>query len=155
MSDGMSLILLAVVWFVFASISFTALVWPASFLRKLSNPFLPDTAWNRVQMRGLGLVFSLFTLYPLLMLSAGSQESTWHGRFRDNVLIALWTSFFTLPLLLWAVWLFSARAAVRRLQIEGLSEDPAWECRMTRLFLAVLFSAIALALFFAVESRRS
>lgn len=151
MPDRVFPVLLTVVLILWAGLSFTLLLRPSLFLRRISNPLQPDTPWNRVQMRGLGLVCSLFTLYPLLMLSAGSPESSWHARFRDNVLIALWATFFTVPILLWTLWRFSARSAIRRLQIEGLPEDPVWERRMTRIFCTMLFSLIGLALFFAVK----
>ena len=151
MLDRMFPVLLTVVLISWAGVSFTLLLRPSLFLRRFPNPLQPDTPWNRIQMRGLGLVFSLFTLYPLLMLSASSPESSWHYLFRHNVLIALWASFFTVPILLWTIWRFFARSAIRRLQIEGLCEDPAWERQMTRVFCTVLFSVIALALFFAVK----
>src|SRR5437773_5840309 len=56
---------------IFASLALILLVRPPLFLRRIPNPLLPDTPWNRVQMRGIGLVFCLFVL---LVLSGGARN---------------------------------------------------------------------------------
>ena len=112
---------------IFASLALILLVRPPLFLRRIPNPLLPDTPWNRVQMRGIGLVFCLFVL---LVLSGGAPESKLHEGFHRNILVALWVSVFTVPILLWILWQFSVRSFVRQGYINGTSEDPAWERRM-------------------------
>ena len=118
-----------------ASLALILLVRPSLFLRRIPNPLLPDTPWNRVQMRGIGLVFCLFVL---LVLSGGAPESKLHEGFHRNILVALWVSVFTVPILLWIFWQFSVRSFVRQGYINGTSEDPAWERRMTLVFCTTL-----------------
>jgi hypothetical protein len=52
---------------------------------------------------------------------------------------------------LWFLWQISVRAFIRRAHIEGISEDPAWERRMSLLFCVILCFVALLALFLAAE----
>ncbi len=151
MSDGVFAVLFALVFLLFAGISLIALMWPALFLRIFPNPFMPDTPWNRVQMRGLGLVFSLMMLMILSGISSGALNSQLVEGFADNMLLALWISFFTLPILMWFLWRFSVRSFMRRCYINGTFEDPPWERRMTLTFCSILLLIIAVALLLAAK----
>ena len=142
MSDVVFVVLLPVALLLFAGVAVTMLVRPSLLLRHLANPLQRDTPENRVQLRGVGLIFCLFVLQPIL---AAVPSSDWLRSFRHNMLIALWASPFAVPILLWLLWQFSVRSFVRRAQIEGKSEDPAWELRMSLIFCSVLLLVVALA----------
>jgi len=143
MPDGMWPIFVILVFLFFAGLALILLVWPSLFLRRIRNPLLLDTPWNRVQTRGIGLILCLFVL---LVLSGGAPGSELHEGFHRNILVALWVSVFTVPILLWILWQFSVRSFVRRGYVNGTSEDPAWERRMTLVFCSALVSVIVLAL---------
>ncbi len=151
MSDGEFAVLFAVVFLLFVGVSLIALMRPALFLRIFPNPFLPDTPWNRVQIRGLGLVFSLILLMMLSGVSSGALKSQLVQGFADNMLLALWISVFTLPILMWFLWRFSVRSFMRRCYINGTFDDPAWERRMTITFCSILLLIIALAWLLAAK----
>lgn len=151
MPDGMWAIFVILVFLFFAGLALILLVWPSLFLRRIRNPLMLDTPSNRVQTRGIGLIFSLFVLF---VLSGGTSKSELHEGFHRNILVALWVSIFTLPILLWILWQFSVRSFVRRGYINGTSEDPAWERRMTLVFCTALVTAIVLALFLAANGHR-
>jgi hypothetical protein len=148
MSGNVVTILLAVVLLFFAGTAVVLLIRPSLFLRVVRNPLMPDTPWNRVQLRALGLVFCLFVL---LVFSGGAQESELHEGFHLNILVGLWTSFFTMPILLWILWRFSVRSFIRRSYIDGTLEDHLWERRMTLIFCSLLSFIVALALLFAAK----
>ena len=93
MSDGELAVLFVAVFFVFAGISLIALTRPALFLRTFPNPFMPDTPINRVQLRGLGLVFCLMLLMMLSGTLSGAFSSPVVEAFADNMLLALWIRF--------------------------------------------------------------
>jgi hypothetical protein len=143
MSDGLFAILLTVVVLFFTGVAITLLVRPSLLLRHFANPLQRDTPENRVQMRGVGIIFCLFVLQIIL---AAAPPSELLNNFRHNLLIALWASPFTVPILLWILWRFSVRSFIRRAQVEGISEDPAWERRMTLIFCATLLFVVVLAL---------
>jgi hypothetical protein len=95
-------------------------------------------------MRGLGLGFSLMLLMMLSQFSGGALKSQLVEGFADNMLLAVWISFFTLPILMWFLWRFSVRSFMRRRYINGTFEDPVWERRMTIAFCSILLSIIAI-----------
>ncbi len=115
---------------------------PSLFLRHFANPLFPNTAENRVHVRGLGIYFFLFVL---VVLSTAIPESAPLHIFHRNILVALAIFPVLLAIFLWILWRFSIRDYVRRLYTEGISEDPAWERRMTLNFCALLLVIIALA----------
>jgi hypothetical protein len=119
---------------------------PSMFLRHLENPLQPDTPVNRVQMRGVGWFFCLFTL---LMIS-GSIEKL--EGFNRNILIALWVSPIIIPILLWILWRYSPLQQIsRRHLIDESFEDQAWEIRMTLTFSGLLSLIVVTALFLAAR----
>src|SRR2546429_3762296 len=77
MPDGMWPIFVILVFLFFAGLALILLVWPSLFLRRIRNPLLPDTPWNRVQTRGIGLILCLFVL---LVLSGGAPGSELQDR---------------------------------------------------------------------------
>src|SRR2546429_3698408 len=95
MPDGMWPIFVILVFLFFAGLALILLVWPSLFLRRIRNPLLPDTPWNRVQTRGIGLILCLFVL---LVLSGGAPGSELHEGFHRNILVALWVSVFTVTI---------------------------------------------------------
>src|SRR5215467_2047962 len=109
MSDTEFVALFLLVFLLFGALGLIALAWPSLFLRIFPNPFMPNTPWNRVWIRGIGLIFCLFVLTAL---SGG-----FHG-FHENILLALWVSVFGLPMLMWFLWRFSVRAIMRRAYTE-------------------------------------
>src|ERR1700682_1104886 len=102
---------IVIVILLFAGIGLILLVLPSLFLRLNPNPFMPDSPWNRVQMRGIGLFLCLFVL---LIFSGGGPESGLLEKFHRNILVALYVFFFALPILMWILWRFSVRSFVRR-----------------------------------------
>jgi hypothetical protein len=151
MPDVVLTVLFPVVLFLLVAMAVTMLVRPSLVLRHLANPLQRNTPENRVQLRGLGLIFFLFALQPIL---GEIPPSDWSRDFRHNMLIALWASPFAVPILLWLLWRFSIRSFVRRAQIEGISEDPAWELRISLIFCSVLLLMVALASLLAVKGPR-
>jgi hypothetical protein len=151
MPDVVFAVLFPIVLFLLVGMAVTMLVRPSLVLRHLANPLQRNTPENRVQLRGLGLIFFLFALQPIL---GELPPSDWLRSFRHNMLIALWASPFALLLLVSVLWRFSVRSFVRRAQIEGISEDPAWELRMSLIFCSVLLLMVALASLLAVKGPR-
>src|SRR5271167_2861647 len=106
MPDGLLAIFLSVSLLFFSGVAITLLVRPSLLLRRFANPFQRDTPENRVQMRGVGFFFCLLVSQIILAAAPPSKLLT---NFRYNLLIALWVSPFTVPILLWIVWRFSLR----------------------------------------------
>lgn len=130
------LLLIALGFVLVGALSFIALIFSSLFFRIFPNPLMPDTPWNRVWVRGFGLIVSLFVLTAL----SGGFEG-----FHANILLALWLSPFTLPILMWLLWRFSVRSFMRQCYINGTNRDPAWERRMTFFFCSILVLTIATA----------
>ena len=146
MTDATFAILLTIVLLGFSGISLVLLLRPSVFLRHFENPLQPDTPVNRVQMRGVGLFFCLFTL---LMIS-GSIEKL--EGFNRNILIALWVSPIIIPILLWILWRYSSLQQIsRRHLIDESFQDQAWEIRMTLTFSGLLSLIVVTALFLAAR----
>ena len=139
---------IVIVILLFAGIGLILLVLPSLFLRLNPNPFMPDSPWNRVQMRGIGLFLCLFVL---LIFSGGGPESGLLEKFHRNILVALYVFFFALPILMWILWRFSVRSFVRRSYINGTLNDLAWERRMTLIFCSLLSLIVAIALALAAK----
>jgi hypothetical protein len=148
MPDVVLTVLFPVVLFLLVAMAVTMLVRPSLVLSHLANPLQRNTPGNRVQLRGLGLIFFLFALQPIL---GEIPPSDWSRSFQRNLLIALWASPFAVLILVSLLWWFSIRSFARRAQIEGISEDPAWELRMSLIFCSVLILVFAFASFLAVR----
>src|SRR5437016_10136985 len=114
---------------IFASLALILLVRPSLFLRRIPNPLLPDTPWNRVQMRGIGLVFCLFVL---LVLSGGAPESKWTEGFHAITLVLRGARVFTVPIPFWFLWHFFFRSFFVKAYIKGNSRAQAWRRGWTR-----------------------
>lgn len=143
---------------VMAGISLYLLIRPSQYIRRSKNPWMQDTPWMRLQMRGLGLVFSLFVLMVVSGILGGSTKSTLLGGFHTNILIALWVVFgacWVTGIISWILWRFVAfRIFIRRRFDSEKLENPAWERRMTILFCSLLASIVVVAYFLAVEGYR-
>lgn len=126
---------------------------PSRYFRWFPNPFMPDTPWNRIQMREIGLVLCLFVLMVLSGLLRAAVKSEFAEGFHNNIVLALWITFVTVwvgGLLSWILWRFSAiRASVSDHFTNEKFEDPAWERRVSLTFCSVLFIIIGAALFLA------
>jgi hypothetical protein len=142
MPDLVWVILFLMVLLFFTAGSLTMLIRPLLFLRHFANSLFRNTAENRVHVRGLGIYFFLFVL---AVFSAAIPESAPLHRFHRNILVALAIYPILLAIFLWVLWRFSVRDYIRRLYTEGISEDPAWERRMTLIFCSLLACIIALA----------
>ena len=136
MSDTVFVVLFLLVFLSFGAFGLVALAWPSLVLRMFPNPFMPNTPWNRVWVRGIGLILCLFVLTAL----SGGFEG-----FHENILLALGVSFFALPVLMWLLWRFSVRSLMRQCYTNGTYEDPSWERRMTLLFCSILVFTVAVA----------
>src|SRR5271169_6838735 len=82
-----------------ASFGITALVRPSQYIRWSKNPWMDDTPWTRLQMRGVGLIFCLVVI---MGVSGFLKERTNSGvlqGFHENIVIALWVAFV-------ATWVF-------------------------------------------------
>jgi hypothetical protein len=73
MPDGLFAILLTVVVLFFIGVAITLLVRPSLLLRHFGNPLQRDTPENRVQMRGVGIIFCLFELQIILGAAPPSE----------------------------------------------------------------------------------
>ncbi len=142
MQENLIAIFLVLVLLLLSGLALIMLIRPSSFLRHFANSLQPDTTENRVHVRGLGIFVFLFLLGAI---STGMPDSALHHGFQHNILIALALSPILLAIFLWVLWRFSVRDYVRRLQIEGMQEDPAWERRMTLIFCALLLFITAIA----------
>jgi hypothetical protein len=155
MPDSVFVVLLIFAVLVFSAISIILVVRPSLYLRRYRNPWMEDTPWNRLQMRVVGLVFSLFMLVVLTGIGKGASKSVLLESFHNNVLIALWITF----LIAWVggilsliLWRFAAiRTFVRNLYSADKLEDPSWERRMTTTFCSLLSFIVILALFLAAK----
>lgn len=112
---------------------------------------MPDTPTNKVQLRGVGLVSCLMLLMMLSGILGGAFSSPLVDAFADNMLLALWISFFGVPVLLWILWRVSVRSFTRRCYTNGTFEDPIWERRMTVTFSSILLLVILIAWIFATR----
>jgi hypothetical protein len=151
MSDGAFAALFGIVFLIFGGVGLILLTRPALFLRLFPNPFMPDTPINRVQLRGLGLGVCLMLLMMSSGMLSGALTSPTIEAFADNMLLALWISFFGIPILLWIIWQVSLRAFMRRCYINGTFEDTAWERRMTITFCSILLFTVTAAWIFAAK----
>jgi len=147
MPDSLFAIILAIFLLSLFGVSLSLLLRPSMFLRHFKNPLQPDTPENRVQMRGVGLFFCLFTL---MMISGPLKKLE---GFHQNILIALWVSPILIPILLWILWRYSPLQQVMRRHLTGERvEDPAWELRMTFAFSGLLLLVVVIA--FLLSSMR-
>jgi hypothetical protein len=148
--------LIATGFVVFGVIGGSFLVRPSFGIRILKNPWMPDTPWNRLQMRALGLAFFLFASVALSMILAKATRSPLLEGLYENLVIALWLVFSTLWILglfSWIAWRFtSVRVFVCRYFLPGDAEAPAWERRMTVIFCSILAAVLATALLLAART---
>ena len=144
-------LLAAAVFLFFAFLSFTLLIRPRFFFSIFPNPLQPDTPWNRLQMRVVGLVFCLMLLMVLSGVLRGAHASALLEAFHRNILVALWVSVFAAPVISWILWRFSVDFLVRRGHIDPTMEDSAWERGMTLTFCSLLSVIVLIALFLAAR----
>jgi hypothetical protein len=124
----------------FAGVGLLLLLRPSVFLHKFPNPWQPNTIWNRVQMRAVGLYFCLFVLLPI----SGSQKG--FGGFQRNLVIALLSSPVLLAISFWAIWRYSSVQRVIRRQLTGEQlDDRLLELRMSLAFGGLLFLILFVA----------
>jgi hypothetical protein len=151
MPDSLFALLTGAAFLFFAFVSFTLLIRPRFFFRMFPNPLQRDTSWNRVQMRGVGLVFCLMLLMMFSGILRGAHNSALVGGFHNNILLALWVSLLAGPIICWTLWRFSVDFLVRRGHIDPTMEDPAWERGMALTFCSLLSFIILIALFLAAR----
>ena len=102
-------------------------------------------------MRTVGLIVCLFILLVSSGLLTGISKSEVLEGFHNNVLIALWASFFAAPIISWILWRFTVNFLVRRGLIDPTMEDPAWERGMALTFCSLLSFIVLIALFLAAR----
>lgn len=143
--------LIVTVLLLFSAVGLILLIRPALHFRIFPNPLMRDTPWNRLQMRTAGLIVCLFMLLASSGLLTGVSKSEVLEGFHNNMLIALWVSFFTAPIISWILWRFSVNFLVRRGLIDPTMEDPAWERGMALTFCSLLSFIVLIALFLAAR----
>jgi len=62
MPDPAFKLMMTIALLLITGISLMCLLQPSLYLRWFPNRFMPDTPWNRIQLRALGLTFCLFDL---------------------------------------------------------------------------------------------
>ena len=125
----------------FACSAITMLVRPSRFLDDRSE-WRRNNVESRIWIRSVGLVFSLFTL---LVGSALVAHSRFTRSFRDNILIALWASFFLAPIANYLVWTLSARKFARKALIDGINEDAVYERKLSVAYIGLLLLTVGVA----------
>jgi hypothetical protein len=142
--------LILVATLVFACIALILLVRPPLILRIFagSEDRASNTATWRVQMRGVGLYFSIVISEFVLMAASHSKFMV---AFRHNLNVASLFAPVVIPIVLWIIWLIWLRPFIRYAQIEGINEDPRWELRITLLFCSLLLAVFAVAFVLAAK----
>jgi hypothetical protein len=102
--DSSLAVLIVTVLLLFSSVGLILLIRPALHFRIFPNPLMRYTPWNRLQMRAVGLVVCLFMLLASSGLFTGVFKSEVLEGFHNNMLIALWASFFAAPIISWILW---------------------------------------------------
>lgn len=128
---------------VFASVVVLLLVRPSLYARWFPNALMPPTPWNRIQMRGLGLVACMFVVMVCSGVFSNAKPGILKG-FRKNALIALWACFFLTPVFCLAVWKTSIWL-VRRGYVSGAFDDDVWERSVSVAFCSMLVIIVGLA----------
>jgi hypothetical protein len=138
-----------------AGIGLVFLVSPSLHFRLQPNPFMPDTPWNRLQMRIVGLVVCLFLIEAITGWSGASVKSQLLEGFSDNVLVALWATFIAgvaIGVISWISWRFSAfRSFIRSHYPSDRLQNRAWERSMALIFCSVLLFVVGTSLILAAE----
>lgn len=135
------------------SLALVLLLQPSLFCRWFPNPWMPDTAWNRIQLRELGLSVCLFLLMILSGISRHLANSEFADGLQNNLLVALWITFVALvaqSLISWILWQFSAfRTFVSGHFSSERLKCTAWERKMALTFCSILFGIVAIAIILA------
>jgi uncharacterized membrane protein len=136
----------------FAVVSIVLMARPAFYMRRYPNPWMEDTPWTRIQLRAVGLIFSLFVILVVSGVLSGSSNLL--DGFSSNINVALFLAFFAAfitGILSWILWRFSSfRIFVRKHYSSEKLEDPAWERRLTVTFCGLLLGIVSIALILAV-----
>ena len=151
MTDSTFAVLAVTVLLLFSAIGLISLIRPALHFRIFPNPLMRNTPWSRLQIRALGLVLCLFILLVATGRGTGVPKPEMLAGFHNNILIALWVSFFAAPIICWILWRFSVDFLVRRGHIDPTMEDSAWERGMTLTFCSLLSFIVLIALFLAAR----
>src|SRR5690348_4349430 len=107
MPDRVSLALVVLALLMLGWLSATTLLHPSAYLRRIRNPWMEDSPWNRLQMRMLGLCLSLFTLMAITGFLSRASTSALLLSFHENVLIGTWVTFLMAwvgGLISWILW---------------------------------------------------
>jgi hypothetical protein len=149
MPDFAFAVLATIALLLLSSVGLILLIRPLLYFRLFPNPLMPNAPWNRLQMRAVGLVLCLMLLMMISGLSTGVSKFEFLEGFHKNILIALWASFFTVPILCWILWRFCVDFLVRRGYIDATMEDPALERGLTLAFCSLLLLVVMIAFFLA------
>lgn len=130
--------------------------WYFKFLpqaRELYRPEWFERPWNRIQMRALGLVFSLTGLMLLAVSLRGVADWAFLTGVNESLNVVLFITFFTVwtvGLLLFVLWRIAAvRSFVTKHFSTGAAEGAEWQRRETRVFCSLLFALVVAALIVA------
>jgi hypothetical protein len=120
---------------------------------------MEDTPWTRLQMRAVGLVFSLFVIMVVSGILSWHKKSGILESFAENIQIALWFVFvatWVVGVMSFILWRFAAfRIFIRKRFDDEKLDNPAWERRMSVFFCSLLASIVALALILAAGGYHS
>jgi drug/metabolite transporter (DMT)-like permease len=155
MPDIVFAILGGLVLCIFGAFGVCALVRPSHVIRWHRNPWMEDTPWVRLQLRGVGLVFCVAILMVVTGILGGNTKSEPLEGFHQNLLMALWVAFIVgfvggaISLILWRFTAF--RLLIRSHFRDEKINSPGWEQRLTILFCSLLASITAIAYLLAAR----
>jgi hypothetical protein len=155
MPDWLISVLIPVGFVVIAGVGLVLLISPSLYFRSHPNRFNPDTPWNRLQMRLLGLMLCLFAIVPLGWWLSDVVNSQMIDGFSSNISAALAVTFIaaiTTGVMSAILWRFSAfRSLIRRTYPSDRLQGTAWNRRVTLISIAALVLIVATSLVLAAN----
>jgi hypothetical protein len=155
MSKRVFALIFPFVFIAVAGIGLVLLVRPSLHFRLRPNPFMPDTPWNRLQMRVLGLFVFLFITVPFGWWLSDVVKSPIVDGFSSNILVALWVVFVAAiasGIVSWILWRFSAfRSFIRHHYPNEKLENREWDRRVTLIFCSILVLIVGVSDALAAE----
>jgi hypothetical protein len=155
MPDWLISVLIPVAFLVIVGIGLVLLISPSLYLRFHANRFNPDTPWNQLQMRLLGLMLCLFAIVPLGWWLSDVAKSQMIDGFSSNISAALAFTFIaaiTTGVLSSILWRFSAfRSLIRRTYPSDRLQGAAWNRRVTLMSISALVLIVTTSLVLAAN----
>lgn len=128
------------------------------WVRGALNPTWISKPWTRIQMRAVGLVFSLFALCFFSGVLAGVVKSRVLAALRDSLYVAVLITFFSVwagGVLSWILWRVGPiRSFISSRYAGKAAEDPEWNQRETFVFCSLLLLILAGAILTGLAGAR-